>query len=155
PNVFNPSDWSRDGRFVLYTANDPKTRADIWYLPLDSGKPDLQKAVKFMATDAIESQGQFSPDGKWVAYSSDETGKGNIYVRSFPNGSQVWKVSADGGREPRWRSDGKELYFVNIVPRTSLFSVSIDPDGRGGLRMGSTTKLFEVPALVSAPQLNS
>jgi Tol biopolymer transport system component/predicted Ser/Thr protein kinase len=155
-NAFNASDWSRDGRFVLYTAIDPKTRADIWYLPLDSRKPDLQKAKKFMATDAIESQGQFSPDGKWVAFSSDETGKGNIYIRSFPNGSLVWKVSVDGGRDPRWRSDGKELYFVNIVVsnRSSLFSVSVESDGRGGLRIGSPTKLFDVQAPVTVPQLN-
>ena len=102
-----PSDWSRDGRFVIFTENNPKTRADIWYAPVESGKMDEKAAVKLLATDAVESQGQLSPDGKWLAYYSDESGKGQVYIRPFPSGSQVWKVSADGGREPRWRSDGK------------------------------------------------
>jgi Tol biopolymer transport system component len=97
------SDWSRDGRFVIYTENSPKTRADIWYAPVESGPGETKKmnekaAVKLLATEAVESQGQLSPDGKWLAYYSDESGKGQVYIRPFPSGSQVWKVSADGGR---------------------------------------------------------
>ena len=151
------SDWSRDGRFVIYTENNPKTRADIWYAPVESGKLDEKAAVKLLGTDAVESQGQLSPDGKWLAYYSDESGKGEVYVRPFPSGSQVWKVSADAGREPRWRSDGKDLYFSNagLAGRTTLMAATVDADGRGGLRIGSPQKLFDARVLPYVPQGNT
>lgn len=151
-----PSDWSHDGRFVIYTENNPKTRADIWYAPVESGKMDEKAAVKLLGTDAVESQGQLSPDGKWLAYYSDESGKGEVYIRPFPSGSQVWKVSADAGREPRWRSDGKELYFsdTGLAGRTTLMAATVDADGRGGLRIGSPQKLFEVRAYTIVAQGN-
>jgi Tol biopolymer transport system component len=151
-----PSDWSRDGRFVIFTETNPKTRADIWYAPMESGKMEEKKAVKLLGTDAVESQAQLSPDGKWLAYFSDESGKDQIYIRPFPNGSQVWKVSAAGGREPRWRSDGKELYFADfgVSGRVILMASTVDADGRGGLRIGSPQRLFEVRATSSVPQQN-
>ena len=150
------SDWSRDGRFVIYTENNPKTRADIWYVPVESGKPGAQ-AVKLLGTAADESQGQLSPDGKWLAYYSDETGKGEVYVRPFPMGPGVWKVSVDGGLEPRWRSDGRELYFVAAAPGQGtlrLMAAALEPDGHGGLRAGAPEKLFEYRALTVVPQNN-
>ena len=156
-----PSDWSRDGRFVIFTETNPKTRADIWYAPVESGPGESRKmnqkaAVKLVATDAVESQAQLSPDGKWLAYFSDESGKDQVYIRPFPNGSQVWKVSAAGGREPRWRSDGKELYFADfgVSGRMILMAATVDADGRGGLRIGSPQKLFEVRATSIVPQQN-
>jgi Tol biopolymer transport system component len=151
-----PSDWSRDGRFVIYTENNPKTRADIWYAPVESGKLDEKAAVKLLGTDAVESQGQLSPDGKWLAYYSDESGKGEVYIRPFPTGSQVWKVSADGGREPRWRSDGKELFFTGppATARATVMAATIDANGRGGLRIGPPQKLFEFRGYVIVPQSN-
>ena len=151
-----PSDWSRDGRFVIYTEINPKTRADIWYAPVESGKMEEKAAVKVLGTDAVESQGQLSPDGKWLAYYSDESGKGQVYIRPFPSGSQVWRVSADGGREPRWRSDGKELYFTSppITALVAFMAATADADGRGGLRIGSPQKLFDVRALSVVPQGN-
>ncbi len=151
-----PSDWSRDGRFVIYTETNPKTRADIWYAPVESGKMNEKAAVKLLGTDAVESQGQLSPDGKWLAYYSDESGKGEVYIRPFPTGSQVWKVSTDGGREPRWRSDGKEIHFVDfgVSGRVILMASTVDADGRGGLRIGSAQKLFEVRATSTVPQSN-
>ena len=156
-----PSDWSRDGRFVIYTENNPKTRADIWYAPVESGSGESRKmnekaAVKLLATDAVESQGQLSPDGKWLAYYSDESGKGEVYIRPFPTGSQVWKVSTDGGREPRWRSDGKELYFADfgLLGRGMLMAATVDADGRGGLHTGPPQKMFPVRATSTVPQQN-
>jgi hypothetical protein len=118
---------------------------------------DEKAAVKVLGTDAVESQGQLSPDGKWLAYYSDESGKGQVYIRPFPSGSQVWKVSNDGGREPRWRSDGKELFFTSppVTARAILMAVAIDADGRGGLRIGPPQKLFEVRAYVIVPQNNA
>jgi len=152
-----PSDWSRDGRFVVYTENHPITRADLWYAPVESGKVDKKAAVKILGTDAIESQGQFSPDGKWLAYFSDESGQGQVYIRPFPSGSRVWKVSADGGREPRWRSDGRELYFISsfLSGRAVLSAATVDPDGRDGLRIGAPQKLFEARIGAIVPQNNA
>jgi Tol biopolymer transport system component len=156
-----PSDWSHDGRFVIYTENNPKTRADIWYAPVESGpagsgKLNEKAAVKLLGTDAVESQGQLSPDGKWLAYFSDESGNGQVYIRPFPTGSQVWKVSADGGREPRWRSDGKELYFTDSGPpgQVILMAATVDADGRGGLHTGPPQKMFAVRATSTVVQNN-
>lgn len=149
------SDWSRDGRFAIYTENNPKMRADIWYVPVESGKMGAQ-AVRLLGTAADESQGQLSPDGKWLAYYSDETGKGEVYIRPFPTGSEVWKVSVDGGFEPRWRSDGKELYFVAAAGEVAnrLMAVALEPDGHGGVRTGAPEKLFDFRALGFVPQIN-
>jgi Tol biopolymer transport system component len=143
----NFSDLSRDGRFIIATVIDPKTRADLVYIPVESGVPNLKGMVKLLATDAVESQGQLSPDGKWLAYFSDESGTGQVYIRPFPTGAQVWKVSASGNaREPRWRGDGKELYFAPLATQTNieLMAVTVDSDGHGGLRIGSPQRLFEV-----------
>lgn len=112
PKVF--SDWARDGQFVIYT-EIIRRRADIWYLPVESGKPGAQP-VKLLGAPADESQGQLSADDKWLAYYSDETGKGEVYIRPFPMGPGVWKVCVDSAREPRWRSDGRELYFIAAPP---------------------------------------
>ena len=127
-----PSDWSRDGRFLIFTEVDPKTRGDIWYLQ-DPGKPE-SKPVRFLGTEANESQGQLSPDGRWLAYYSEETGGSReVYVRQFPSGEGFARVSVDGGREPRWNKDGTELYYLHIGDRGyELMAVPIQPDGRGG-----------------------
>jgi serine/threonine protein kinase len=150
-----PSDWSRDGRFIVYTQNDPKTRADVWYDSTELGRPS-GKPVKLLGTEANESQGQFSPDGKWLAYVSDETGRGEVYIRAFPAGSAVWRVSVGGGAEPRWRSDGKELYFVSrVIPsQGGVMAVSVEPDGRNGLRTGPPAKLFDIRAPMWVPAMN-
>ncbi len=97
-----PNDWSRDGKTILYTRGK-----DLWYVTL----PDL-KCAEFLKAPSVLRNGQFSPDGKWVAYASNETGKWQIYVTSFPDARGKWQVSADGGEQPRWRGDGKEVYYM-------------------------------------------
>jgi eukaryotic-like serine/threonine-protein kinase len=97
-----PNDWSRDGKSILYTRGK-----DLWYLTL----PDL-KAAQFLKAASVVRNGQFSPDGKWVAYASNETGKWQIYVTSFPDARGKWQVSTSGGEQPRWRGDGKELFYI-------------------------------------------
>jgi serine/threonine protein kinase len=98
-----PWDWSRDGKYVLYQ-RDP----DLWSLSM----PELQPAL-FLKASATLKNGQFSPDGKWVAYSSNESGRWEIYVTSFPEAHGKWQISNSGGDQPRWRGDGKELFYLS------------------------------------------
>jgi len=113
-------DWSSDGRFVLYATQDPKTGSDLWALPLDGER----KPVAIARNGFDESQGQFSPDGRWVAYVSNETGRYEIYVRPFPDASGKWQVSTAGGIYPRWRLDEHELFYIGLDNR--LMAVQID-----------------------------
>ena len=108
-----PSDWSPDGRFLLYYELNSKTKSDIWLLPDPGGAPGGQKPVPFLRSPFTESQGLFSPDGHWIAYSSDESGPYEVYVRPFPPGPGKWKVSIGGGELPRWSRDGKELFYLS------------------------------------------
>ena len=98
-----PSDWSRDGKYILFTRGP-----ELWFLTV----PDL-KSNLFLKSPSVLRNGQFSPDGKWVAYASNETGKWEIYVTSFPDARGKWEVSTGGGEQPRWRSDGKELFYLS------------------------------------------
>jgi len=99
-----PSDWSRDGKYILYCRGP-----DLWFLTY----PDLKSSL-FLKAPSVVRNGQFSPDGKWVAYASNETGKWEIYVTSFPDARGKWQVSSGGGEQPRWRGDGKELFYLSL-----------------------------------------
>ncbi len=127
----NSCDWSRDGRSLLYVEQAPKTRFDLWVVPWEGDR----KPVVFLQTEFNETQGQFSPgpEGRprWIAYASDESGRYEIYVRPFPGGASgptgKWKVSAAGGQFPRWRRDGKELFYLS--PERRLMSVAVKTEG--------------------------
>jgi Tol biopolymer transport system component len=102
-----PTDWSRDGRFIIYRQDDPKTKSDVWVLPMtgsDKAKPVVQ-------TDANEITGTISPDGQWLSYASDASGRYEVYVQGFPGGGGKRQVSTGGGTHPRWRRDGRELFY--------------------------------------------
>jgi Tol biopolymer transport system component len=99
-----PSAWSHDGKYILYTLG-----TDLWFLTF----PDLKSQLFLKAPSAMKN-GQFSPDGKWVAYASNESGKWEIYVTSFPGAHGKWQVSNGGGDQPRWRGDGKELFYLAV-----------------------------------------
>src|SRR5262245_9834789 len=111
---FVPSSFSSDGKWLVYTSVDSKTQADIWMMPW-GGKPDRAQAVKLVGTAAVESQGQVSPDMKWLAYISNETGQVVVYVRPLSPGQSAWRV--ERGVEPRWSPDGKTLYFKQNLSR--------------------------------------
>ncbi|MGH9366336.1 MAG: protein kinase domain-containing protein, partial [Thermoanaerobaculia bacterium] len=114
-----PTDWSRDGRFILYHSPGPKTGWDLLALPTFGDR----KPIRILESSFNEAQGQFSPDGRWLAYISDESGTSEVYVQAFPTTGRKWQVSSNGGSQPRWRRDGKELFYV--APDRRLMAVSV------------------------------
>jgi eukaryotic-like serine/threonine-protein kinase len=118
------SDWSRDGRFLLYFEVDNKTRTDLWVLPL-VGERNPQS---WLRTDTNEQWGQFSPNGQWVAYQSNESSQFEIYVRPFSGPGGKKRVSTSGGIHPRWSRDGTELFF--LAPDGTLTSARIVVKGQ-------------------------
>jgi eukaryotic-like serine/threonine-protein kinase len=130
-----PTDWSLDGRFIIYYEINPKTKRDIWVLPLFGD----QKPFPFLQTEANEVGAQLSPDGRWMAYISDETGEYEVYVRSFPEARGQRQISTKGGSGPHWRRDGKELFYY--APDGKLMAVevkSVLPAGGHGSGEGAT-----------------
>ena len=116
PDQKYPNDWSRDGRFLLYTKQDARTKADLWVITLASDGASSSSAAPFVNSAFNESQGQFSPDNRWISYASDESGRSEIYVRPFPlppGGGSKTTISRDGGNHPRWRRDGRELFYLS------------------------------------------
>jgi Tol biopolymer transport system component len=136
--VKRPTDWSRDGRFILYDDDNSKNRADLWALPLFGDK----KPVLLLQTPFAEQQARFSPDGKWIAYISDESGTPEVYVQSFPPSGGKWQVSTNGGYTPRWRRDGKELLY--LAPDRSIMSVNVRVAGPT-FEVSSASVLFVAP----------
>jgi len=142
-----PASWSPDGRFLLYTTSDTSTFSteDIWVLPMQGDRTP----IPFLRTAFDEGGATFSPDGRWVAYYSNEAGRYQVYVREFvppPAPSTAggkWMVSKDGGANPRWRADGKELIFTSVVPPRSLLSVGVDTSHV--FTAGVPRELFRLP----------
>jgi len=114
-----PTDWSRDGRFILFNAYDGIDGSDIWVLPVFGDG----KAYALLKTAFEESSASFSPDGLWLAYISNETGRAEVYIQTFPQTGGKWLISNGGGGQPRWRADGKELFY--IAPDKTLMSVEV------------------------------
>ena len=125
---------SPDGRWLLYRESS-KMFNDIWVTPLDgSGKP-----APFIATEFDENYARFSPDGRWVVYSSAESGRWEVYVVPFPGPGGKWQVSTAGGELPRWRGDGREIFY--LAPDGNLVSVAVD--GRSSaFQVGQAAPLF-------------
>ena len=121
-----PCDWSRDGRLLIYSERDPKTGFDLWMLPLD-GK---RAPVRLLQSEFNERCGALSPDGRWIAYSSDEPGRSEIYVQPFDAGGALsgrkWQISNGGGAWPRWRRDGRELFYLSGDRRLTAVEVKAD-----------------------------
>ena len=114
-----PTDWSRDGRFLLYNTVGPKGNVDIWAMPLDG----TRTPVEILGTAFNEQHAQFSPDGQWIAYQSDKTGRSEIYVRPFAGSGAEVTVSTSGGSQVRWSPKGAELFYIAADDR--LMTVSI------------------------------
>jgi Tol biopolymer transport system component len=132
-------DWSRDGRFVIFSGQTGEdTRNDILYLELNANGEASEPQI-FLSTSAGEQAPRLSPDGRFVAYVSDESGRREVYVRPFPSSEGRWQVSVNGGTQPRWRRDGAELFYV--LDNTVMMSVLITAEQ--SLGFGQPRKLFE------------
>jgi len=130
-----PTQWSRDGRFIMYMTASGNEPRDIWVLPMDGSggpKPGTQAATLLLHSEFNESHGQLSPDNRWLAYSSDESGQPEVYVRPFPAGEGKWRVSLSGGEQPRWRGDGKELFFVGADGKMMAVGVKVEAPSEHG-----------------------
>jgi eukaryotic-like serine/threonine-protein kinase len=135
------TDWSPDGRFLLFNSVDSKKGTDIWALRLDGNR----KPFQIVQTDSEELNGQFSPDGNWLAYQSNESGRNEIYVQPFPGPGNKWPVSTSGGSQVRWRRDGRELFYVSLDGRLMAVPIQIGPSG--------ATPQVGTPAMLFAPHL--
>ena len=139
-------DWSQDGRFLLYAVAGPKS--SLWVLPLT----DDQKPKAYLQTESNTHQARFSADSRWVAYTSDESGQNEVYVRPFPSASGgKWMVSNGGGSQPRWRRDGKELFYISADSK--LVSVEVAA-ASGSFQAGIPKALFAAPIFGGATVLN-
>lgn len=132
--VKHPSDWSSTADVVVYDSNDPQTSWDIWTLRLRDGA-----STPFLQTEFAEGFGRLSPDGRWMAYVSNESGTNEVFLRAFPLSNGKSKVSTEGGTQPRWRRDGKELFY--LAPDGKLMSVAVRTGSK--LRLGIPERLFE------------
>jgi Tol biopolymer transport system component len=130
-NSLIPCDWSPDGRFLLYFMLG--SDSGLWLLPL----ADDRKPVKFLSAPGDQLHGNFSPEGKLVAYSSNESGRFEVHVQTFPLSDRKWIVSTAGGSMPRWRADGRELYYLSLDSK--LMSVPVGP----GPSFGAPRPLFQ------------
>src|SRR5262249_22490898 len=136
--------WSSDGRFLLYEVLGPKTGYDLWVLPLEGDR----KPFPYLQTEFDEFLGQFSPDGRWVAYSSNESGPQQIYVQGFPKSGAKFMVSVTGGLRPRWRRDGKELFYLS--PDRKMMAVEVRTTA-SGVEAGKPRELFQTRAIATFP----
>ena len=151
----SPLAWSPDGRVLLYAVQHSKTGMDLWALPLAGDR----KPYPVEQTPADESAGQFSPDGRWVSYQSNESGQMEIYVRPFRRSGGPWQVSTEGGSQPRWRLDGRELFYVAPDARLMAVPIGVGADKRT-LERGVPVPLFRtrlasgasISGLLSKPQ---
>ncbi len=141
-----PTSWSRDGGSVLYSnlSSMSSTQSDLRVLPFSGDR----KASVFLATPFTEGVARFSPDGRWIAYQSNESGRIEVYVAPFPGAGGKWQISTAGGTFPRWRRDGRELYY--LAPDNRLMTASVNGESTA-FQVGAVQTLFQTrPRLSTA-----
>lgn len=139
---FNPT-FSPDGKFIIYSQLNPKTNLDLYLVSTGSDK----KIETFLQTNFIEAQARVSPNGRWVAYISDETGKFEVYIQTFPVAGGKVAVSVGGGSQPQWRADGQELYYY--APSRKLMAVEVNSNSPT-FGVGIARPLFDIRSLGAA-----
>ena len=120
-----PTSWSANGRYIAYTLRSAFPRSsDVWILPLFGDR----KPFPLVHTNYFEGEAVFSPDGRWIAYTTDDSGQANVFLQPFPDAGEKLQVSTAGGSAPIWRADGRELYYLGAD--WTLMAVAIDTTGR-------------------------
>ncbi len=149
PGIFEiPLSVSPDGRYIAYVRSDSKssTGLDIWALPMFPDKSGEQKPFPVVATNFSDVSPSFSPDGKWLAYANNETGRQEVYIQPFPSGAGRWQVSTGGGTRPNWRKDGKELFYFST--NQQVMAVDVSQNG-ASLQLGAPRSLFKATTVGS------
>jgi Tol biopolymer transport system component len=131
------TDWSSDGRVLLYRHNAPQTGWDIWALPQDGDR----RPFPVVQTNFDERDAQFSPDGRWIAYQSNESGRFEVYVQPFPGPGGKTQISTGGGAQPRWQRDGRELFYIALDGQLQAVPMRFASNGTI-LQAGSPIRLF-------------
>ncbi|HET6962832.1 MAG TPA: hypothetical protein VFJ27_10060, partial [Terriglobia bacterium] len=140
PGFQIPTDWSGDGRFIIYRENRPTVGGDLWILPLLGDR----RPFTFQRTPFNETNARFSPDDRWVAFDSDESGTREIYVRRFEGSPEKTRVSTAGGTQPSWRRNGKELFY--LAADSKIMAVSVKTGDT--LEAGIPRPLFKIDSVV-------
>jgi Tol biopolymer transport system component len=134
-----PTDWSRDGKYLFYARGPSANYWEIWALPLQGERKPWLVVPHGTTTNSFATDGHLSPDGHWLAYTSGESGNPEVYVVAFGGGQGKWQVSTNGGYQPQWSHDGKELYYFNQATR-SVFAVPVK-EMNGGLQFGAPQQI--------------
>ena len=138
------TDWSRDGKYLIYNVRTEANGWDLWALPMTGSD---RKPIPLLRTPYHDMLGAVSPDGKYLAYRTNESGRNQVYVQEFPEARSKWQVSANGGNDPSWRADGRELYYR--APDFSLMAVPVTAGAT--FATGSPQALFRARfALINA-----
>ncbi|MCW8985706.1 MAG: hypothetical protein OQK55_10210, partial [Thermoanaerobaculales bacterium] len=124
-----PSDWTRDGSVLAYNVFAAETNWDLWALPLDGAS----EPFPVLQSEFVEVRASFSPDGRWMAYNSNESGDMEIYVTQFPGPGGKWQVSTNGGTEPRWSADGSEIFYLDSTQNLVTVPVTTGATFKAGL----------------------
>ena len=143
------TDWSRDGKYLLFRQQHPETGGDLWYLQRSEDGSEWEPQP-FLQEPSLQGAGTFSPNGRYAAYVSRESGEQEVYVQPFPNGGSKVTVSNGGGHQVRWSRDGKELFYVR---GRTLMAVSVSTEGE--FSAGSPIELFEHPGLTRGSDRSS
>jgi Tol biopolymer transport system component/tRNA A-37 threonylcarbamoyl transferase component Bud32 len=140
----SPTDWSRDGRLILFSQFSPGTETDLWVLPVTSDGNANGTPQAYLRTQFSEQEGQFSPETnpRWVAYASNESGQREVYVQAFPQARGKFQISSGGGRFPKWGPGARELFYVS--PNDKLMAVDLKP-GKDSPDPSAPRELFPLP----------
>ena len=139
-----PEDWSSDGRSLVYIS--PQGGRRFWVLPMvNDGKPSV-----LIDTPFVKDEPHFSPDGQWLAYYSDESGRAEVYVQPFPGPGERVRVSTDGGSQPRWKKDGSELFYLSLDGKLMAVGIRLGPS----LQVDVPKTLFQTPITVATPNID-
>ncbi len=143
-----PDDWTHDGRYIVAQFGDPKTKQDLWLLPWPPEKGGTGRApIPYLQTPFNEQDARVSPNGRWLAYASDESGQFEVYVQTFPTAGDKSQVSTHGGTLPVWSRDGKELFFIGADRKMTAVEVKgAAMNDQAAFQLREPKILFDTPS---------